>query len=203
MKLSLREHIFNIEKEQKKRRQVDPFYQKYHIMPPVGGIYEPSGLCDCDGDYYIFIQYSPMDVNRRGQCFGLYKSRDLLHFIYVGVPIISDRNIDKDGVFSGSTLLVGKEMYFYYTGKVKHLDSNVEEGTSDETGSSVKTSANGDIDLECEFNTIVVKISKDSYFNDVYSDKLVILNSKSICFSTLCDIIAPFQFCSGILIEQN
>lgn len=158
MKLSLREYIFNIEKAHKKRRQVDPYQQKYHVMPPVGGIYEPSGLCDCDGDYYVFIQYSPMDIDRNGQCFSLYKSRDLLHFMYVGVPIIADQNIDKDGVFSGSTLMIGKEMYFYYTGKV------IQQAESNE--------------LErYEFNTIVVKVSKDSYFNDVYSDKLVVLKS--------------------------
>lgn len=159
MEIDLREHIFHIEKEHKSKNRVDPYQQKYHIMPPVGGIYEPSGLCDCDGDYYVFIQYSPMEVERRGQCFSLYKSRDLLHFLYVGVPIISDQSIDKDGVFSGSTLLVGKEMYFYYTGKVDSLDLKDEDYE------------------EGEYHTIVVKITKDSYFNDVYSDKLVVLKS--------------------------
>lgn len=159
MEIDLREHIFHIEKEHKSKKRVDPYQQKYHIMPPVGGIYEPSGLCDCDGDYYVFIQYSPMEVERRGQCFSLYKSRDLLHFLYVGVPIISDQNIDKDGVFSGSTLLVGKEMYFYYTGKVDSFDLKEED------------------DENSEYHTIVVKITKDSYFNDVYSDKLVVLKS--------------------------
>ena len=159
MEFELRERIFHIEKERKKKERMDPYQQKYHIMPPVGGIYEPSGLCDCDGDYYVFIQYSPIEIERRGQCFSLYKSRDLLHFLYVGVPIISDGSIDKDGVFSGSTLLVGKEMFFYYTGKVNTVESKEDDYENS------------------EYHTIVVKISKDSYFNDVYSDKIIVLKS--------------------------
>ena len=41
----------------------DPFRLKYHLMPPIGWLNDPNGLCQFKGKYYIFYQYSPFDVN--------------------------------------------------------------------------------------------------------------------------------------------
>ena len=34
---------------------------KFHLMPPVGWLNDPNGLCEFKGKYYIFYQYSPFD----------------------------------------------------------------------------------------------------------------------------------------------
>ena len=35
---------------------------KYHISPKVGWLNDPNGLCQLNGLYHIFYQYSPFDT---------------------------------------------------------------------------------------------------------------------------------------------
>ena len=37
----------------------DIFRQKLHLMPPVGWLNDPNGLCQFKGIYHAFFQYSP------------------------------------------------------------------------------------------------------------------------------------------------
>ena len=36
------------------------FRQKFHLMPPVGWLNDPNGLCQMNGVFHAFFQYSPV-----------------------------------------------------------------------------------------------------------------------------------------------
>ena len=36
------------------------FRQKIHLQPPVGWLNDPNGLCQFNGVYHAFFQYSPL-----------------------------------------------------------------------------------------------------------------------------------------------
>ena len=38
------------------------FREKLHLMPPVGWLNDPNGLCQMDGVFHAFFQYSPFNA---------------------------------------------------------------------------------------------------------------------------------------------
>ncbi|MBC5996268.1 sucrose-6-phosphate hydrolase [Romboutsia ilealis] len=102
----------------------DPYRLKYHLMPPIGWLNDPNGLCQFKGDYYIFYQYSPFDVNGGLKLWGLYVSKDLVNWEDRGAVIFPDTIFDIHGVYSGSAFVEDDKVYFFYTGNVKHLGNH-------------------------------------------------------------------------------
>ena len=98
----------------------DPHRQQFHLQPPVGWLNDPNGLCVYGGQYHAFFQYSPFDVNGGVKHWGHAVSTDLLHWEPLPVMLCPDEPFDCHGVYSGSALVEGTEMYLYYTGNVKH-----------------------------------------------------------------------------------
>ncbi len=113
---SVKEAEKNIDKVNK-----DNYRQCFHLMPPVGWLNDPNGLCQINGEYNVFFQYSPLSPKGSGGRFwGWYKSRDLINWKYEGVPLVTDTQWDKDGVYSGSALVEDNKIHIFYTGNVKH-----------------------------------------------------------------------------------
>ena len=52
----------------------------YHLMPPTGWLNDPNGLCQKDGIYHIYFQYTPYDCNWGIKLWGHYTSTDMIHF---------------------------------------------------------------------------------------------------------------------------
>lgn len=116
----LKKNIQVIEKEQSSRVEQDPYRLKFHLMPPVGWLNDPNGLCWFQDYYHVFFQYSPFDVKGGLKVWGHYRSRDLLTWEYIGTPILPDQPYDCHGIYSGSALIDQNKMYLYYTGNVKY-----------------------------------------------------------------------------------
>ena len=96
---------------------------RYHLMPPVGWMNDPNGLCRFDGLYHVFFQYAPESAEGAGmRSWGHYAGPDLLHWTFYGVAIYPDTDWDADGAYSGSALPEGEGLHIYYTGNVKHKD---------------------------------------------------------------------------------
>lgn len=113
---SVRKAEKNIDKVNK-----DDYRQCFHLMPPVGWLNDPNGLCHVNGEYNIFFQYSPLSPKGSGGRFwGWYKSPDLINWKYEGVPLVTDTKWDRDGVYSGSALVENNKIHIFYTGNVKH-----------------------------------------------------------------------------------
>ena len=100
--------------------EADPHRQQFHLQPPVGWLNDPNGLCVYGGQYHAFFQYGPFDVTGGVKHWGHAVSTDLMHWEPLPVMLYPDEPFDCHGVYSGSALVEGTEMYLYYTGNVKH-----------------------------------------------------------------------------------
>lgn len=96
-----------------------PFRMKYHIMPPVGWLNDPNGLCQFKGVFHAYFQYSPLNVQGGGGFWGHCTSKDLFHWEYQDPPLVADREEDRNGVYSGSALVEEDKINIFYTGNVK------------------------------------------------------------------------------------
>ncbi|MDD3415439.1 MAG: glycoside hydrolase family 32 protein [Lachnospiraceae bacterium] len=97
----------------------DPNRLQFHLMPPQGWLNDPNGLCYFQGKYHVFFQYSPADAEGGFKAWGHFVSEDLIHWEYVGIPLLPDQPFDWDGVYSGSACIRDDTMYLYCTGNVK------------------------------------------------------------------------------------
>lgn len=115
-------HLVNrIEAEDLLKANSDPYRLKFHLMPPVGWLNDPNGLCWYKGNYHVYFQYRPFDVQGTGVVFwGHWSSPDLLHWVQQPVFLAPSDTWDLHGVYSGSALVTDKGLYLYYTGNVKH-----------------------------------------------------------------------------------
>ncbi len=99
----------------------------FHLMPPVGWLNDPNGLCENNGIYHIFFQYSPTNPKGGSKYWGHYTTKNFIDYNYTGPFMSPDNILDRDGVYSGSAFTHNGEIYIYYTGNVK------EEGDFDYT----------------------------------------------------------------------
>ena len=147
----------------------------FHLMPPVGWLNDPNGLCECNGTYHIFFQYSPKNANGGEKYWGHYETKDFVAYAYTGPFMSPDNVLDADGVYSGSAYAEDGEIYIYYTGNVK------EKGDYDYTYSGRLS------------NTILVK-TKDGNWTD---EKKAVLINKDYPKSLSCHIRDPKVFKVG------
>lgn len=114
----------------------DRYRMRFHLMPPKGWLNDPNGLCQFQGEYHVFFQYSPDSPLGGQKYWGHYVSGDMLHWRFAGIALSPDREFDRSGVYSGSAVVVGtagketeaqadeksaccQKMQIYYTGNVK------------------------------------------------------------------------------------
>ena len=135
----------------------DKYRLQYHLMPPTGFLNDPNGLCQKDGIYHIYFQYTPFSTGWGTKFWGHYTSQDMLTFVEEEPFLYPDHQADKDGVYSGSAFVEDNQIHYFYTGNVKLLDRD-------------------DYDYICsgrEQNTIHI-VSQDGYH---YNEKKVTLTN--------------------------
>lgn len=115
----LTEEIRKIEDTHQIEQTLHKYRLSHHLMPPVGWLNDPNGLCYFKGRYHVFFQYSPFEVEGGLKCWGHYSSEDLIEWRYEGAPLLPDSPNDCHGVYSGSALVEGDRMHLFYTGNVK------------------------------------------------------------------------------------
>lgn len=91
----------------------------FHLQPPVGWLNDPNGLCFYQGCYHVFFQYAPESPEGGLKYWGHFRSADLLNWQYLGVPLLPDTPLDKDGVYSGCGFAEDGMLELFYTGNVK------------------------------------------------------------------------------------
>ena len=110
------------EKAEKEAAADSRFQQKIHLMPPTGWLNDPNGLCQHDGVFHAYFQYSPFNAEGGVKMWGHCTSRDMVRWEYQGAALYPDQPVDCHGVYSGSTFIEDGVMYVYYTGNVKLED---------------------------------------------------------------------------------
>lgn len=93
---------------------------RYHLMPPVGWLNDPNGLCEYKGNYHIFYQYTPGEPNghdHRG--WGHYVTKDFINYEELDDTFVPDSVADGKGSYSGSALIRDGKMHLFFTGNNK------------------------------------------------------------------------------------
>ena len=110
--------------KEKEQKEGTAYREKLHLMPPVGWLNDPNGLCQLNGIYHAFFQYSPFNAEGGVKMWGHYTSKDMIDWEYQGVKLYPDQPFDCHGVYSGSAFIEDDKMYVYYTGNVKLEDGD-------------------------------------------------------------------------------
>ncbi len=109
-------------KAMRKRAGMDKNRLKLHLMPPSGWMNDPNGLCQFQGVYHIYFQYTPFLAGWGLKLWGHYTTRDWIHFQEEEPFLFPDCPWDRDGVYSGSAFVKDGELHYFYTGNVKLTD---------------------------------------------------------------------------------
>lgn len=113
------------------------FRAHLHLMPPVGWLNDPNGLCQFQGIYHAFFQYSPFDAEGGVKMWGHYTSTNMIDWEYQGTALYPDQPFDCHGVYSGSAFIEDGKMYLYYTGNVKLEDGEYDYIRTGREGNTV------------------------------------------------------------------
>ena len=100
-----------------------PYAQCFHLTPPVGWLNDPNGLCQLDGTYHAYFQYSPFNPEGGVKMWGHSTSADMVRWEYQGTALYPDQPFDVGGVYSGSAYVENGTMHVFYTGNVKLEDA--------------------------------------------------------------------------------
>lgn len=92
--------------------------QKFHITARNGWINDPNGSVFYKGYYHVFFQYHPYSTQWGPMHWGHVRSKDLVKWEHLPAALTPGDEIDKDGCFSGSAVVVGERLYLMYTGVV-------------------------------------------------------------------------------------
>lgn len=80
----LAEEVRKIEETAAVARTMQTNRLTHHLMPPVGWLNDPNGLCWYKGRYHVFFQYSPFEANGGLKFWGHYSSEDMISWRYEG-----------------------------------------------------------------------------------------------------------------------
>ena len=156
--------------KERSKVQKDPWKLHYHIMPESGWLNDPNGLCQFQGTYHIYYQYSPFDVEGKTKLWGHMTTRDLLQFKQEEPVLFPDSRVDERGVYSGSAFIQKDTIHYFYTGNVKLFDQTYDY-----------------INKGREQNTIHVE-SKDGIH---FSDKELLMSNKEYPSDMSCHVRDP------------
>lgn len=102
--------------EEKYRDRSDPELQpRFHITAGVGWINDPNGFSVYKGEYHLFYQYYPYDINWGPMHWGHVKTRDFLHWERLPCALAPDSFPDKNGCWSGGAIELpdGRHLLMY------------------------------------------------------------------------------------------
>lgn len=122
--MNKKDYLDQYDKHQSMRDNVakDKNRLHYHLMPPTGWLNDPNGLCQKDGIYHIYFQYTPYDSGWGTKLWGHYTTKDMITFKQEEPFLYPDQDIDRDGVYSGSAFVEGDTIHYFYTGNIKLTD---------------------------------------------------------------------------------
>ena len=97
---------------------------KMHFMTPLGWMNDPNGLVFHQGEYHLFFQFYPYDVEWGPMHWGHSISSDGIKWEYLPVALAPSEEYDYSsveqghGCFSGSAISVEDQLVLMYTGNV-------------------------------------------------------------------------------------
>lgn len=93
--------------------------QSYHLEPQKGLLNDPVGLVYFKNRYHVFYQWNPYKKDHSSKEWGHFSSKDLIHWVPHESGLKPDQEYDRNGVYSGSSVVINDRLYAYYTGNRK------------------------------------------------------------------------------------
>ncbi|MBS6644618.1 MAG: glycoside hydrolase family 32 protein [Clostridiaceae bacterium] len=100
----------------------DPRRLHFHLMPETGWLNDPNGLCQFQGVYHIYYQYTPFEPTGELKLWGHFTTRDFVCYTQEEPFLYPDTDADAHGAYSGSAFVEDGKIHYFYTGNVKHFD---------------------------------------------------------------------------------
>ena len=95
----------------------DPLRPQYHLLPAANWMNDPNGPIYWNGNYHIFYQYNPGGAKWGDMHWAHAVSPDMIHWRHMPVAVSPRPNgPDRDGCFSGSTIIHNGIPTILYTG---------------------------------------------------------------------------------------
>ncbi|MBM7708283.1 sucrose-6-phosphate hydrolase [Enterococcus lemanii] len=104
-----------------------PWRFGYHIQPPTGLLNDPNGFAYYNGKWQLFYQAYPMGPVHGVKSWAHVTSDNLVDWQEEGLKLLPDSSYDSHGVYSGTAMPMGDQLFLAYTGNVR--DENWERYT--------------------------------------------------------------------------
>ena len=88
-------------------------------MPKTGWLNDPNGLCQFNGTYHIYYQYTPFEPTGELKTWGHYTTKDFIHYEDHGVAMYPDTESDSYGCYTGMALKEGRKKYMFSIQELK------------------------------------------------------------------------------------
>lgn len=143
---------------------------KFHLMPKTGWLNDPNGLCQFNGTYHIYYQYTPFEPTGELKTWGHYTTKDFIHYEDFGPVVFPDEDIDAHGVYSGSAFIEDDTIHYFYTGNLKYFDRDDYDYINSGRGSNTITFTSKD---GYEFTKKELLMTTDDYPADMSKKSLI------------------------------
>ena len=137
---------------------------KFHLMPKTGWLNDPNGLCQFNGTYHIYYQYTPFEPTGELKTWGHYTTKDFIHYEDFGPVVFPDEDMDAHGVYSGSAFIEDDTIHYFYTGNLKYFDRDDYDYINSGRGSNTITFTSKD---GYEFTKKELLMTTDDYPADM------------------------------------
>jgi len=87
----------------------------YHYHPKKNWINDPNGLCYFNGLIHIYYQYNFLGNSWGNICWGHATTKDFINYKEEEIVLKNNEEYDKDGCYSGSSIVINDTLYVYYT----------------------------------------------------------------------------------------
>lgn len=95
----------------------DPLRPQYHLLPAANWMNDPNGPVYWNGNYHVFYQYNPNAAKWGDMHWAHALSADMIHWRHLPIALSPDpHGPDRDGCFSGSTVIQNGVPTILYTG---------------------------------------------------------------------------------------
>lgn len=104
--------------------QKSPWRFDYHIQPHTGLLNDPNGFSFFNQQWHLFYQSYPFGPVHGLKSWCHLVSDDLINWHRMKESLLPDTPYDSHGVYSGSAISVGQQLFLMYTGNVRDKEWN-------------------------------------------------------------------------------
>lgn len=165
----------------------------YH--PKKNWINDPNGLIYFNEQFHIYYQYNPLGNSWGNICWGHVTTKDFISYKEEEIALKNDMDYDKDGCYSGNSIIIDDTLYVYYT-SVKNNKQTQSIAYSKDGYKFIKYDKNPIIDTNFEARDPYVFKYNDELCMIIGTDKRVLLykGKNPFEFNYISDLINTNEF---------